>query len=127
MVAVVLHQNLLNYSVLLFSEVPLYIQFLFPHTYPDDLIKLNYLMVYFYFLYCTIGFVNLYGVAADDFASRIRPGVRFRARFYGKASRKSRQRSGSGRRRYEQYQYLLLTLGSAAYNQNNRSGFIQIL
>ena len=76
---------------------------------------------------CTIGFVNLYGVAADDFASRIRPGGRFRARFYGKASRKSRQRSGSGRRRYEQYQYLLLTLGSAAYNQNNRSGFIQIL
>ena len=35
MVAIVLHQNLLNYSALLFSEVPLYIPFLFPHTYQD--------------------------------------------------------------------------------------------
>jgi hypothetical protein len=76
---------------------------------------------------CTVGFVNLYGVAADDFASRIRPGVVFRARLYGKASRKSRQSAGSGRRRYEQYQYLLLTLGSSAYNPSNRSGFIQII
>jgi len=78
---------------------------------------------------CTIGFVNLYGDAADDFAARIRPGVLLRARFYGKASRKTRQRSGGrGRRQYEQYNYLLLTLGSAAYNpQQGRSGFIQIV
>ena len=77
---------------------------------------------------CTIGFVNLYGDAADEFAARIRPGTQLSARFYGKASRKSRQRQGgTGRRRYEQYNYLLLTLGSAAYNPTARSGYIQIV
>ena len=60
MVAIVLHQNLLNYSGLLFSEVPLYIQFLFLHTYQDDLIKLNYPMVYFYFLALFLPFLNFY-------------------------------------------------------------------
>jgi len=81
---------------------------------------------------CTIGFVNLYGTEAERMRNSIRPGIRFQARFYGKAGRKSRQRAqGSGGRRgrgYEWYNYLNMTLGSAAYNRSDRtSGFIQIL
>lgn len=80
---------------------------------------------------CTIGFVNLYGREAEQMRNSIRPGVRFRARFYGKAGKKSRQRpQGSGGRRgrgYEWYNYLNMTLGSAAYNQSNQtSGYITI-
>jgi len=75
---------------------------------------------------CTIGFVNLYGQEAERLQDIIAPGVKFKARFYGKAGKRSRQKqTGRG---YEWYNYLLMTLGSAAYNaQNQRTGFIQII
>ncbi len=83
---------------------------------------------------CTIGFVNLYGREADRMRNSIRPGVRFQARFYGKAGWRTRAKPPNaqgvrprGRGAYEKYNYLNMTLGSASYNQSaSSSGFITI-
>lgn len=83
---------------------------------------------------CTVGFVNLYGREADRMRDSIQPGVRFSARFYGKAGYRYREKPANaqgvrprGRGAYEKYNYLNMTLGSASYNQSaSASGFITI-
>lgn len=80
---------------------------------------------------CTIGWVSLYGREADRLRNSISPGIRFRARFYGKAAQKFQQppTNSQGQRvgRRRKYKILKMTLGSAAYNQSNQaSGYITI-